>query len=187
MKLFIFLGLGLILLSCGGPEPRRPVKVRSGSFMKESVARNRALLAQEETRIRDLMALDSLHEYQSSASGFWYFHQEKNETTDYHPVPGDLVTLQYDILSLENDTIYSREELGVQHYLVDKEDRAHIFPGLRNSIKLLKEGETATFLYPSSLAFGYPGDHRKIGPNVPIKATITLLQVEKQQDSIQNQ
>jgi FKBP-type peptidyl-prolyl cis-trans isomerase len=65
-------------------------------------------------------------------------------------------------------------------------DKQNLFPGLRNSIKLLREGETATFLFPSSMAFGYHGDNNKIGTNIPLKSTITLLKIEKQKDSIQN-
>lgn len=52
--------------------------------------------------------------------------------------------------------------------------------------KLLKEKETATFLFPSSLAFGYHGDNDKIGANIPLKTTISILEIKKQNDSIQN-
>ena len=74
------------------------------------------------------------------------------------------------------------DEIGVKTYVVDKEE---LFPGLRNSIKLLREGEAATFFFPSSLGYGYHGDNAKIGPNVPLIATINLLTLEKQVDSIQ--
>jgi gliding motility-associated peptidyl-prolyl isomerase len=174
------------LFACGGPEPRRPVEVRSGSFMKESVSRNKALLAREEELIKHLIASDSAHEYHSSSAGSWYYYRQRNEQDSITPEPGDLVTLQYDILSLENDTIYAAEEIGTVSYLVDKEDKEQMFPGLRHSVKLLAESESATFLYPSSLAYGYLGDKRKIGPNIPLKSTITLLKIEKQQDSLQN-
>ena len=40
-------------ISCGGPEPRRPVEVRSGSFFTESVERSKKRLAQEVKRWRD--------------------------------------------------------------------------------------------------------------------------------------
>lgn len=179
-----FLILILILWACGEPEPRRPVKVRSGSFMKQSVERNKELLAAQEGMIRAIIANDSLREYISSPYGFWYSYDQRNTTASYTPQPGDLIVVEYNILSLENDTLYSAEELGVQEYLVDREDKKYWFPGLRNSVKLLKEQETATFLYPSSLAFGYPGDTERIGPNVPVKSTISLLKIEKQQDSI---
>lgn len=186
MRFSICLIFCIALCACGGPEPRRPVEVRSGSFMKESVTRNRALLAEEEEKIKSLIALDSIHEYHSSAAGSWYFYRQKNESAVETPEPGDLVTLQYNIVSLDNDTIYSTEEIGTVNYLVDKEDKDQMFPGLRNSIKLLGETETATFLYPSSLAYGYLGDKGRIGPNIPLKSTITILKIEKQQDSIQN-
>lgn len=184
MKSFICLIFCYLLFACGGPEPRKPLEVRSGSFMKESVSRNRALLAREEEKIKNLIANDSLNTYHSSTEGSWYYYRRQNANEGASPQPGDLVTLQYDILSLDNDTIYTKEEIGTVSYLVDKEDKDQMFPGLRNSVKLLGESETATFLYPSSLAFGYLGDKRKIGPNTPLKSTITILKIEKQQDSI---
>jgi FKBP-type peptidyl-prolyl cis-trans isomerase len=46
---------------------------------------------------------------------------------------------------------------------------------------LLKEGEKATFLFPSSLAFGYHGDNNEIAPNTPIKSSIEILKIEKKQ------
>ena len=169
------------MVSCGGPEPRRPIKVRTGSFMKESVERNKILLAQEEGIIKQIMAKDSLHTYHSSASGSWFYYDIQNEKGDYYPKPNDLVTFTYNIVSFDNDTIYSIKELGIQKYKVDKQE---LFPGLRNRIKLLKEKETATFLFPSSLGYGYHGDNNKIGHNIPIKSTISILDIEKQKDSI---
>jgi len=149
--------------------------------MKESVERNKILLAQEEAIIKEIMAKDSLHIYQSSASGSWFYYDIQNEKADYNPKPNDVVTFTYNIVSLDNDTIYSMKELGIQKYKVDKQE---LFPGLRNSIKLLKEKETATFLFPSSLGYGYHGDNNKIGHNIPLKSTISILNIEKQKDSI---
>ena len=186
MKTYLFLIFFGLLLACGGPEPRKPVEVRSGSFMEESVARSRELLAREESLIREIIRQDSIHDYQSSAAGSWYYYHEKNDTATYTPKAGDLVTIRFDILSLSNDTIYRADEIGDLEYLVDKEDRDMLFPGLRSSVKMLKEAETATFLFPSSLAYGYPGDKARIGANIPLKSTITILEIQKQQDSVQN-
>ncbi len=170
------------LVGCGTPEPRRPVKVKSGSF-NASVERSKKLLADEEGMINSIISTDSLHNYEHSATGAWFYYEQKNDVGVYTPQPNDLVTFTYNVMSFANDTIYSHEELGILKYKVDKQE---LFPGLRNSIKLLKENETATFLFPSSLAYGYHGDNNKIGINVPIKSTITVLKIEKQQDSIQN-
>jgi len=182
MKHFLSLILLVTLIGCGGPEPRRPVKVKSGRLII-SVERSKKLLALEESLINEIISKDSLHTYTHSSTGAWYYYESQNEEETYTPQTDDLVTLTYNLMSFTNDTIYSHEEIGIIKYKVDKQE---LFPGLRNSIKLLKEKETATFLFPSSLGYGYHGDENKIGINVPLKSTITLLKIEKQQDSIQH-
>lgn len=181
--LLTLLVLSISLVSCQEAEPRRPIKVRTGSFFKETIKRNKELLAQEEKQIKEIIARDTAHTYLSSSQGSWYYYEIKNDSVIYTPKPDDLVTFTYNLVSFTNDTIYKSEEMGTIHYKVDKQN---LFPGLRNSIKLLREGEKATFLFPSSLAYGYHGDDKKIGTNIPVKSTITLLKIEKQKDSIQN-
>ncbi|MGB6152400.1 MAG: gliding motility-associated peptidyl-prolyl isomerase GldI [Pricia sp.] len=168
-------------LSCKGPEPRKPVEVKSGSFFKGSVERSRQLLAQEEKKIKEIIEKDTAHEYVHSDTGSWYKLEITNEEATYTPKPDDLVVLTYNVIALNNDTIYTKEDIGVLTYKVDKQE---LFPGLRNSVKLLKEGETGTFLFPSSLAYGYHGDNEKIGVNVPLKSTISILKIEKHRDSL---
>lgn len=182
MRITLFLFCVVLFVGCGGPEPRKPVKVKSGSFYKKSVDRSKQLLEAEEKMIQEIISIDSLHLYESSSTGSWfYFSQKNNLSTDKAKV-GDLVTMTYNIMSFDNDTIYSHDEIGVIQYNVDKQE---LFPGIRNSVKLLKENETATFLYPSSLGYGYQGDNDRIGVNMPIKSTITIFKIEKQQDSLQ--
>ncbi len=165
-------------ISCAGPEPRKPVQTKSGSFFKESIKRSKELLQAEEQKIQDIIKNDSLKHYTHTASGSWYHYLAVNDSSDYTPKTDDLVVMTYDLLTLENDTIYSQEEIGIVTYKVDKED---YFLGLRNAVKLLKENEKATFLFPSSLSFGYHGDTDRIGANVPLKSTIHILKIEKQQ------
>lgn len=167
----------LILFGCQGPEPRRAVKVKTGSFMKESAERSKRLLAQEEQLIQSIIANDSLNTYLNSSSGSWYYYDVKVETPSPTPEPDDLVTMTYNLLGLEKDTLYSTEEIGIVRYKVDKQD---LFPGLRSAVKLLKEGETATFFFPSARAYGYHGDNNKIGTNVPLKSTISILKIEQE-------
>lgn len=177
--LLILLLLGF--LSCKGPEPRRPIEVKSGSFFKGSVERSKQLLAKEEKKIQESIGRDTAYQYVQSAAGSWYRLEIANEDAVYTPQPDDLVVLTYNIMDLNNDTIYSKEDIGILTYKVDKQE---LFPGLRHSVKLLKEGETGTFLFPSSLAYGYHGDNEKIGVNVPIKSTISILKIEKNRDTI---
>ena len=180
MRLVSVLLLIVLFSSCDGPEPRKPVQTKSGSFFKASIERSRKLLEDEEKKIQKIIKVDSLKHYDHSASGSWYHYLAVNDTTNYTPQTDDLVVFNYDILTLDNDTIYSKKDIGVVTYKVDKQE---LFQGLRDAIKLLKVNERATFLFPSSLAFGYHGDENKIGSNVPIKSTITILEIEKNQEN----
>ena len=183
MKYILALFCLVIISSCGRVEPRKPVKVKSSTFFGGDLQRNKELLAEEEQLIQEIITEDSLHYYENSTSGSWFYFGRKNEGSTILPQPDDLVTLTYNIMSFDNDTIYSHDDIGIVNYRVDKQE---LFLGLRNAIKLLKENETATFLFPSSLAYGYQGDKDRIGVNIPIKSTVTVLNIEKQQDSIQN-
>lgn len=183
MKKLIFLFIPLMIIGCSGPEARRPVQVKTGSFIKESAERNKQLLAEEEKLIQDIIKADTLHTYHKSTNASWYFYEKENKDASYLPKENDLVTMTYNLVDFKNDTIYTNQEIGIFKYKVDKQK---LFVGLRNSVKLLKEGETATFLFPSSLGYGYLGDKNKIGTNIPLKATVSILEIEKNKDSIQN-
>ncbi|NER12152.1 gliding motility-associated peptidyl-prolyl isomerase GldI [Leptobacterium flavescens] len=183
MKKVLFIILSLLMLSaCGEPQARRPVTVKSGEFFKESVDRNRQLLAHEEQLIQSIIEKDSLQTYFSSPNGYWYYYNKKNDTVSYYPKSDDVIKLTYDIRTLDNQTIYSKEEIGEPVIKVDKEE---LFPGLRTALKLLNKGETMTFLFPSAMAHGYHGDDDKIGTNIPLISTVTLIDIiEISKDSI---
>ncbi|MEM9076888.1 MAG: gliding motility-associated peptidyl-prolyl isomerase GldI [Bacteroidota bacterium] len=181
MKAGLILLLTLLIVSCGGPEPRRPVKVKSGSFFKESVERNKLLLAKEEKIIQEIISLDTLHTYTANPNGFWYYFDIHNDTAQYTPKTDDQILFSYNVRNLENDTIYTMKDIGPVSYTIDKEQ---IFPGLQNAVKLLKINERATFVFPSLQAYGYLGDGEAIAPRTPIKATVELHTIIINQDSL---
>ncbi|WP_420319839.1 gliding motility-associated peptidyl-prolyl isomerase GldI [Flagellimonas sp.] len=181
MRNLAILLLVFVFAACGGPEPRRPVEVKSGSFFKESVERNKALLAKEEKLIREIIDQDTIHSYHTSANGFWYYFENKNEESVYFPKTDDQILFSYNLITMEDDTLYTAKEIGPTSYVVDKEQ---LFPGLQNAVKLLKINERATFLFPSLQAYGYHGDGDKIGPRTPLKSTIELHTIIINQDSL---
>ncbi|MEX0315822.1 MAG: gliding motility-associated peptidyl-prolyl isomerase GldI [Allomuricauda sp.] len=181
MRNILFATLFLVLIGCGGPEPRKPVEVKSGSFFKESVERNKVLLDKEEKIIKEIITKDTSHTYLASPNGFWYYYENRNETSSYLPKTDDQILFSYNLMSFANDTIYTMEENGPTSYVIDKEQ---LFPGLQNALKLLKINERATFLFPSLQAYGYHGDGNKIGPITPIKSTIELHTIIINQDSL---
>jgi gliding motility-associated peptidyl-prolyl isomerase len=172
MKKVTYMCLSLLFfISCKSPEARQPVSRTTGSFTTKSLKLNKAIVKKEEAYIQDIIQADSSHTYISSADGFWYYYQVKNNQDTITPQFGDEVEFNYNILTLQGDTIYSKKELGERAYTIDKEE---IFTGLRQGLKLMKEGETITFLFPSHQAYGYYGDNDKIGTHVALKSTVTL-------------
>ncbi len=184
MRKFILPVLGILLIfSCKSPEARRPVTHKSGSYIKESIERNKKIVAAEEELIMRIIEEDSTQNYISSPNGFWYYYNEKDTVSTRTPDFGDVVEFDYNLQTLDGRTIYSREELPTRTYAMDKEK---LFSGLREGLKLMKAGETVTFLFPSHKAYGYYGDKNKIGKNVPVISTVTLNKITKEDNNQNN-
>ncbi|MBT0608220.1 gliding motility-associated peptidyl-prolyl isomerase GldI [Aequorivita echinoideorum] len=183
LKKLIYTSIAIAFFAaCKSPEARRPVQTRSGSFINESVVRNKEIYDQEKMYIEELIEKDSLKDYIASESGFWYYYNVKDTTSTEMPDIGDIVEFTYDIKNLDGSTILSKEENGLQQYRVD-ESNQELISGVRDGIKLMKEGETITFFFPSYKAFGYYGIEEKLGTNVPIQSTITLHSLEQSNEN----
>ena len=168
-KLIILLLL-VFLVSCENPTPRKPVARKSSTFLKESIQRNKVINKLEEETFLQLMANDSTNHYISSANGFWYYYLSKDSTSTKLSDTGDEVFYNYEIKDINSNLLYTKDELGIRSYLVDKQE---LITGLQDGLKLMKEGETITFLFPSHKAYGYSG-YKKIGINQPLIYTVTV-------------
>lgn len=177
MKKIILLALiSLLVMSCTNQQARKPVSHSSGTFIKESIERNKVLIAKEEEAIDKFIKNDSLNLYIASPKGYWYAYVNKINDSTQTPIRGDIAYFDYEIKNLEGKTIYTKEELRPQTYYVDKEN---ILMGLRDGIKIMKKGEKITFLFPSHIGYGYHGDNNKIGTNEPLLCTVTLNDIKK--------
>lgn len=171
MNKISILTLILIAVSCKTPEARKPISVKTGSFIDASVERNKKLNAKEQASIQKLIKAQD-KTYLASESGFWYYFNVKTEIDSLKtPNFGDLVNYHYNIKTLNGNLIYSAEELKTQSYAMDQEE---LFTGLREGLKLMKTGETVTFIFPSQKAYGYYGDDHKIGSNTPLICEVTV-------------
>jgi gliding motility-associated peptidyl-prolyl isomerase len=174
MNVSLVLFGALSILACKSPEARWPVTQKSGSYINESIKRNQKIVAAQEEIIQQIIEADSSNNYISSPNGFWYYYNKKDTVAGYTPKFGDEVNFDYDLRALNGTVIYSEEELETRTYVMDKEK---LFSGLREGLKLMQEGETVTFLFPSHKAFGYYGDKNKIGADVPVISTVTLNKI----------
>ena len=180
MKVKIYsLLLSLVLVSCMQPEPRKPISNNSSTFFEESVAFNKMLNEREEKLFEAYMAKDSLTNYIASSSGFWYTYNNKS-TNEYSPQFGDQVIYNVEVLDVNQNVIYSFEDVGNKSYYVDQQA---LEEGLRNGLKLMHEGDFVTFLFPSHKVFGYLGDENKIGKHQPLIYKVKLNKISKKNES----
>ncbi|MDE0534953.1 FKBP-type peptidyl-prolyl cis-trans isomerase [Tenacibaculum sp. L6] len=154
--LFILITL-VVVVACEKPEARRPKQHGTTNFYNEVLKENKKLLA--------------------SPHGFWYTYVTKDTLGLSSPEPEDVVLLSYSISDMSNGLIYERRE---KTYKVDKED---FIPALQEGVKLMKKGETITFVIPSYRAFGVTGDGNKIAVNQPIQSTVTLIDIKSKKDN----
>ena len=174
-KLITILFACLFIVGCKTPEARKPISVKTGSFIDDSVERNKKLNAKEQSHILKLMEQQADKNYIASESGFWYYYNIKTEIDSLKtPDFGDIIDYNYDVKTLNGQTIYSKDDIKTQRYAMDQQE---LFTGLREGLKLMKEGETVTFLFPSQKAYGYYGDQNKIGSNMPLMCEVTVFSI----------
>ncbi|HRN99737.1 MAG TPA: gliding motility-associated peptidyl-prolyl isomerase GldI [Flavobacterium sp.] len=169
--------LAFLLAACSqnNNQARKPISHSQGSFMRESVIRNKKLIAQEERKIDSIIKSMPDTKVYASQKGYWYFYEVRNEKDTLRPRKGDVAYFDYDVKDLNGNVIYSEVQLRPQTYYVDKQN---IMMGLRDGIKLMRKEETVTFLFPSYMAYGYHGDNKRIGHNEPLMCTVTLNHFE---------
>jgi gliding motility-associated peptidyl-prolyl isomerase len=178
MKKIIIVTIVLFFVSCSQQQgARRPISHSSGTFMKESVERNKKLVSSEEGQIAAIIKNSPNKKFIASKKGYWYSYLTQNTKDTLTPKKGDIAYYDYEVTDLKGAVIYSADELASQTYYVDKEQK--IIIGLRDGIKMMHKNEKVTFLFPSHMAFGYHGDNNKIGHNEPLIYTVTLTNFEK--------
>ncbi len=171
----IFFITSVFLISCAEPVARKPKKHGTTNFYKEVIKKNKKLNGLEKNRIESWIKKDTLHTYIESTSGYWYYYEKKDSTQSVLPKLEDVVEIEFDIKSINGGVFYDKMK---RFYKIDKED---FIPALQDGIKLMKKGETITFVIPSYRAFGVSGDGNKIGINQPIKSTVTLIDINTNQ------
>jgi len=168
----------LTVIGCETPQARRPVSVKSGSFIDQSVERNKKLNSEQYERIQQIIQNNPDTKFIASPNGFWYYYNVKVEGDSITPKFGDLVNFDYSVTDFNNNPIYTEEDIKTRNYAMDQEE---LFSGLREGLKLMKARETITFLFPSDKAYGYYGDENKIGTNIPLICRVTIYTITQKE------
>ena len=158
-------------------EKQQPIQVVNDKIADNKQQLNILRSQQEQAAIEKIMTQQN-NKYIASKSGFWYYYNHKVENDSLKtPDFGDIINYNYNVKRLNGNIIYSKEEIKTQSYAMDKQE---LFTGLREGLKLLKTGETATFLFPSQKAYGYYGDENRIPHNTPIICEVTVNSITTQ-------
>ncbi|WP_299127157.1 gliding motility-associated peptidyl-prolyl isomerase GldI [uncultured Winogradskyella sp.] len=175
-NLLLLFAISFVCFNCKSPEARIPESAHSGSFLKESAARNKKLNEEEQQRIKAIIKTNPDIDYIASKSGFWYYYTVKSDNQSVFAGFGDVVNFKYNISDLNGTEIYSSTQ---RTYIMDKQE---LFTGLREGLKLMNPGDQITFIFPSQKAYGYYGDDKKIGTNVPLICDVTLNTITQEND-----
>lgn len=185
MKYSIIILLLMSFASCSSPKARKPIsRTNSTTFIEKSIKRNKALIKLEETLFERIIAKDTSHTYITSPNGFWYYYNQKINQEGAKPKVGDEVIFNYEIRDVKNNIIYKKEELGSRNQ-VEKEDRIlkidgeEFITGMHEGLKLMKQGEKVTFLFPSNKVFGVTGFQDRITPNQSLIIEVLLKKINQ--------
>lgn len=180
MKAILLFFVSLCMVSCSETIARKPVSKKTGTYVNNAtIKRNKELIAQDEAIIKTFIKKDSINEYITSPNGFWYTYVQKDTLDKTTPKIGNLVLFNYNVQTIEGTVLATVKEIGNTISKIDQSNQ-ELITGLRDGLKIMKEGESITFLFPSHKAYGYYGLEDKVPSNTPIRSTVTLLEIKDQ-------
>jgi FKBP-type peptidyl-prolyl cis-trans isomerase FkpA len=157
------------LHSCGTDkpveQPKTISKAQTDSLMIEMEKRYNQM---EEDRIKNYISTHFPME--QAESGYWYTIRKKNpkgkEIKDMSLVRYTRVVGLCDATECYRDTMLLKVGNGNE------------IKGMHHALKMLREGEAATFIFPSYLAHGLLGDMNKVPPKSELIYEVEILEVQ---------
>ena len=112
----------------------------------------------------------------TTGTGLRYKIYKTTDTIKPTANTGDLVTLNYAIYLLENDSLCYSSEGVPETFMVNFDN---VESGLHEAMAYLRAGEKAKIILPSYLAFGLIGDMDKIPPQSSLLYDVEILKIAK--------
>lgn len=171
-NLLIIISVISLATSCGNEET--PKRKKDIAIPKDSmINRNKEWAIQEKAVIEDYVARKQWNVI-TTGTGLKYIVYEKKDSNLPTAKDGQIVTVDYKIYLLEDDSLCYASE-GIPESFKVKMD--NVESGLHEAMTYLREGEKAKVILPSWLAFGLIGDMDKIPPQSPLVYDIHLLKI----------
>jgi len=170
-NLFIVPSL-LFLLSCGNEQ--KPARKKEVVIPKDSmINRNKEWAIQERAVIDDYVKRKQWN-VTTTGTGLKYIIYHHGDTLQPTAKEGQIVTVDYEIYLLENDSLCYASEGIPESFKVAMDN---VESGLHEAMTYLRVGDRAKIILPSYLAFGLIGDMDKVPPQSPLVYDIQLLKI----------
>jgi FKBP-type peptidyl-prolyl cis-trans isomerase len=169
----------LITESCGNSEKgmQKHPDIQSKAFQDKLVEANRMSVKRESDEI-DQYVKHKEWDMITTGTGLRYMITEHGKgplavnDTNYKTY----ATIRFVVSLLDGTICYSSDSTGVREFLIGEDD---VETGLHEGIQYMHEGDRATFILPSHLAYGLMGDQRRIPPKASVLYDIRLLKLRK--------
>lgn len=133
---------------------------------------NRFLVAKDRERIESYVSRKGL-QMEETPTGLWYRVIKEGEGQNLREK--DKVLIDYECSLLDGTACYSSQDLGPKEIVIG---RTNIEAGLYQGLLMLKPGSEAIFILPPFLAYGLPGDGKKIPARSVIVYKVNILRAE---------
>ncbi|HLN19708.1 MAG TPA: FKBP-type peptidyl-prolyl cis-trans isomerase [Bacteroidales bacterium] len=168
-RIFILIPL-IVIVSCNNDNTTGTTSSRPGKQDMEDM--NRYFVQKDRERIVSYIERKGL-KMNETPSGLWY--QVINEGSGNLLKEGSRLNMEYECSLLDGTVCYSSSVSGPRQLVLG---RTGIEPGLYEGLMLLKPGSEAIFIMPPYMAYGLPGDGKKIPPRSVIVYHLRLLNNE---------
>ncbi|HLN54538.1 MAG TPA: FKBP-type peptidyl-prolyl cis-trans isomerase [Bacteroidales bacterium] len=169
-RIFIILFLIVLFVSCGRNSNDSVTVNKPGKGEMEEL--NRYLLEKDRERIMNFAERKEL-QMTETPTGLWYQIIKQGEGA--YLKEGNRITMDYECSLLDGTKCYSSDESGPKEVVLGK---TGIETGLYEGLKLLRPGSVAIFIIPPFLAYGLPGDGKRIPPRSVIVYKVNILRAE---------
>lgn len=172
LKILLFslsLSIGFLFIGCKQTaQPQEPTSYSNDGFMAYSKEFNKQLKEKENKEIKNYIENHTVDFVQTNAG----FFMTKTRLGEARVVKNkDSIVYYYQIKNLKDSLLYSYKDNGRQVIVMGQ---TNIIQGIEYGLKRMSEGENATILLPSSLAYGVKGDRNKIGTDQPLVVDLKL-------------
>lgn len=168
----VFIFLACLLNACGGQE-QKPVKEFNPDTYKKPLENvNKMLVKTEEEEIINFI---NRYGWKMNKTGTGLRYMIYKNGYGEIAQQGKVAMINFEVKLITGDVCYTSKDEGPKELLIGKSGE---ISGIEEGILLMKVGDKAKFIIPSHLAYGLPGDEKKIPRRATLVYDVELLKIK---------